>query len=206
MALITLAEYKTYAGISGTGDDTRLQVIIDEATAAFRRATGRSLSNGFEAVSPRTEDYYTEGPFLQVREFPLTSVTSITPIADDNSLGSAIDSTLYRVDLDTGIIEFNGAQNGRVVLDADTSQETISTWQWVPRWNRVRVVYVTGAPAADVKGAVMRITDYLYGSIRRDPSIASQSLGGWSVSYAAADQAAATVLNLIRSFRGGGIL
>lgn len=204
-ALITVNEYKTYAGISGNGDDSRLAVIISEASAAFRRALSRNLSNGFEAAT-RTEDYYTDSAELQLREYPLTSVTSITPLLDDNSLGTAIDSTRYRVDLDSGVVTFNGAQNGRVVSDADSDREVISSWEWVPRFNRVRVVYVTGAPADDIKGAVMRVTDYLYASIRRDPTLASQSLGGWSVSYAAADQAAANVLNLVRPFRGGGVL
>lgn len=205
MALITVAQYKTYAGISGTGDDTRLAVIIAEAEAAFRRQCSRDMSNGFEAAT-RTEDYYADSAELQLREFPITSVTSVTPIANDNTLGSALDSGLYRVDLQLGLITFNGAQNGRVVSDADSDRELISTWEWVPRFNRVRVVYVTGAAAADQIGALYRITDMLYNSIRRDPTIASQNLGGWSISYAAADQAAAHVLNLIRPFRGGGVL
>lgn len=205
MAIITLADYKTHAGITGDGDNSRLQDIIDEAHAALRRAAFRDMSNGFESAT-RTEDYESTTGELQLKEYPVTSVTSITPINDDNTLGTAIDSTKYRLDKVLGIVSLNGSQNGRVIIDADADREVLGTWRFEPRFNRVRVVYVSDAPAADVKGAVKRMVDGLYSSVRRDHSIGSQSLGGWSVSYTSADEAARHQLGLIRSLRGGGVV
>ena len=205
MAIVTLAEYKTHAGITGTADDTRLQNILDEAHAALRRMCDRDLSNGFEAAT-RTEDYQTDSGELSLREFPVSSITSITPINDDNTLGDAIDSTKYRVDARFGIVTYNGTQNGRVVRDADSDREVISTWQWMPRWGRVRVVYVTAAPAAGVKGAICRMVDGLYSSIGRDTALRSQSLGAYSVTYATPDEAARAQLHLFSTFRGAGVI
>lgn len=205
MAIVTLAEYKTHAGITGTADDTRLQNIIDEAHAALRRMCDRDLSNGFESAT-RTEDYVSDSGELALREFPLSSVTSITPINDDNTLGSAIDSTTYRVDLRFGIVTYNGTQNGRVVRDADADREVFSNWGWVPRWNRVRVVYVSAAPAADVKGAIYRMVDGLYASIGRDSALRSQSVGAYSVTYATPDEAARAQMHLFSTFRGAGVV
>ncbi len=205
MAIITLAEYKTHARITGTGDDTRLQDVIDEATAALRKAAYRDRLTGFEAAT-RTEDYESDSGELQLREYPVSSITSITPILSDNTLGTAVDSSRYRLNSDLGLVTLNDSQQGRVIRDADADREVLSDWSWNPRWNRVRVVYVTPAPGADVKGAVKRMVDGLYSSIGRDQSLASQSLGGWSVSYASPEAAAAAQLALIGSLRGGGVL
>jgi hypothetical protein len=205
LAIVTLTEYKTHAGITGTADDTRLQDILDEAHAALRRMCNRDLSNGFESAT-RTEDYETDSGEIGLREFPITSITSITPINDDNTLGDAVDSTTYRVDLRFGLVTYNGTQNGRVIRDADSDREVLSTWQWSPRWNRVRVVYVSAAPAADVKGAIKRMVDGLYASVRMDRGLRSQSLGGWSVTYATPDEAAKAQMSLMQTFRGAGVL
>jgi hypothetical protein len=203
--IVTLPEYKTHAGITGTADDARLADILDEAHAALRRACNRDLTTGFEAIT-RTEDYATDYGELQLKEYPVSSITSITRINDDNTLGVAIPATDYRLESSIGVVTLNASQNGRVIKDADTDREVISSWQYEPRFVRVRVVYVSSAPAADVKGVIKRMTDGLYSGVRRDPSIASQSLGAWSVSYASASEAAQQNLHLIRSLRGGGVL
>jgi hypothetical protein len=205
MAVVTLNDYKTWAGISGTGDDTRLQVLIDGAHAAARRFCGRSLSNGFESAT-RTEDYVSESGDLQLAEFPVTSITSITPIDENNNLGTAFDSTSYRLDASTGIVTLNASDNGRTFVDAFANTSELSDWSFRPRFRRVRVVYVSDAPAADVKIALFRMVDGLYASIRKDPSLASQSLGSWSVSYASPEAAASAQASLLNPFSSGSIL
>jgi hypothetical protein len=205
MAVISLTDYKSWAGITGSGDDTRLQVLIDGAHAAARRYCGRSLSNGFEAAT-RTEDYESDSSILQLAEFPVASITSITPLDDSNNLGTAYDSTSYRLEDSTGIVQLNGADNGRTFVDSFSSTSELSDWSFRPRFKRVRVVYVSSAPASDVKIALFRMVDGLYASIRKDPSLASQSLGSWSISYASPDAAAAAQASLLDPFSSGGIL
>lgn len=205
MAIITLAEYKTWAGITGTADDTRLQVLIDAAHAAARRYCGRSLTNGFESAT-RTEDYVSDSGTIRLKEYPVTSITSITPIDDTNTLGTALASTTYRLDASSGIVTLNGSDNGRVFYDDDEDTSASSDWSFSPRFGRVRVVYVSEAAAADVDMALYRMVDGLYASIRKDPSVASQTIGNWSVTYATADIAAKAQADLLNPFRAGGIL
>jgi Phage gp6-like head-tail connector protein len=204
MAIVTLTAYKTWAGITGTSDDTRLQVLLDSAHAAVRRYCGRDLSNGFEAAT-RTQDYTVNTYEMQLEEFPLTSITSIKQYNLDNTLGDAIDSTEYYVELDTGIVRWNGAQNSRVFIDTYNNVGVLNNWNWRPNFQRVQVVYVTGAPPADVKTALYRMVDGLYASIRKDMGIASQSLGGWSVTYASPDLAAKAQASLLDPFGSGKI-
>lgn len=205
MAIITLNEYKTHAGITGTADDTRLTNIINAATAKLRRLCDRDMSNGFESAT-RTEDYESDSADLQLREYPISSITSITPINDDNTLQSAIDSTKYRVEARFGIVTFNSAQNGRVIRDADTDREVLSSWNWEPRWNRVRVVYVSSAPSEDLKYDLCCYVDSLYSSIGRDSSISSTSLGSYSVSYASPEAALKAMIDRLAPYRAGPVL
>ena len=197
--IVNLAAYKTWAGITTSTDDTRLQVLLDSAHAAVRRYCGRDLSNGFEAAT-RTEDYTVDSYEMQLNEFPLTSITSITPFNLDNTLGNAIDSTDYYAELDSGLVRWNGAQNNRVFIDTYHNTGVISNWDWRPSFQRVRVVYVTGAPPADLKTAIFRMVDGLYASIRKDNGIASQSLGSWSVTYASPQIAAQANADLFDPF------
>lgn len=202
MAIITLTQYKTWAGISGTADDTRLQVVIDSVHAAVRRYCGRSLTNGFESAT-RTEDYESDSAELQLREWPVTSITSITPIDTSNNLGTAFDSTAYELDSRTGIVKLNGAETGRYFYD-DDAHLVSGGWGWVPKWGRVRVVYVNTAHADDVHLAMYRAIDGVYASIRRDSGVASQSLGNWSVSYRSAEEGIAAQNALLAPYRSGG--
>lgn len=205
MAVVSVADYKTWAGITGSGDDTRLGILVDGAHAAARRYCGRSLTNGFEAAT-RTEDYISESGEIQLAEFPVASITSITPIDENNNLGTAFDATSYRLDGASGIVTLNASDNGRTFVDAFANTSELSDWSYRPRFRRVRVVYVSDAPAVDVKIALYRMVDGLYSSIRKDPSLASQSLGSWSVSYASPDAAAAAQASLLDPFSSGGIL
>lgn len=202
MAILTLAEYKIWAGISGTADDTRLQKLIDYAHVALRRYCGRSLSDGFESAT-RTEDYDVNASDLQLKEWPVTSITSITPINTDNTLGSALQSTEYHVDLNTGVVTMNAGQNGRVFFDDDTDSASLSDWEWRPNFARCRVVYVNAAAPDDIEMALCKMVDGLYAGIRNGTGIASQSLGNWSVTFASADVAAAAQAQLLAPYRSG---
>jgi len=211
VAIVTLSEYKTYAGITSTTYDTVLQSLLDAAHARIRRYCGRSLSNGFEAAT-RTETYEgTQTEKLQLNEWPLTSVTSIKPIDIENTVGDAIDADGYHTDLTAGIVTLNGAASGRFLGASGTNGWTPSGWVNLPvdRWGtspafgRVQVVYVTGAPAADIVLAVEILVDGMFASRRRDQTVASASLGATSVSYRSEAEAWNTVVNLLGPFRGG---
>ena len=202
MAILTLAEYKEWAGITGTGDDARLQTLIDYAHVAMRRYCGRSLTDGFESAT-RTETYEVNASELVLKEWPITSITSITPILSDNTAGDALPSTMYHVDLATGVVSLNGGQNGRFFIDPDSETQTTSDWSWQPNFGRCTIVYVSAAPADDIEMALCRMVDGLYAAVRTPAGLASQSLGNWSVSYAGPDQAAMAQASLLAPYRSG---
>lgn len=202
--VVTLANYKVWAGITSAADDTRLQVLLDSAHAAARRYCGRDMVNGFESAT-RTQDYIVDSYELQLEEFPVTSITSITPIFTNNTLGSAMPSSDYNLEASTGIVRINDASNFRTFIDTYTPSGVVSEWNWRPRFERVRVVYVSDGAAADVKTALYRMVDGLYASIRRDMAIGSQSIGSWSVSYASPDAAAQAQAQLLDPFGSGRI-
>ena len=202
MAILTLAEYKVWAGITGTGDDTRLQKLIDYAHVAMRRYCGRSLTDGFESAT-RTEVHDVDASQLTLKEWPVTSVTSITPILSDNTAGTALDSTTYHVDTATGVVSFNGYGNGRMFVDQDSGQGVVSDWSWQPNFGRCTVVYVSAAPADDIEMALCRMVDGLNAATGAPTGVASQSLGQWSVSYTSPDQAAAAQADLLGPYRSG---
>lgn len=202
MAILTLAEYKVWAGITGTGDDSRLQKLIDYAHVAMRRYCGRSLTDGFESAT-RTEIHDVDASQLTLKEWPITSITSITPILPDNTAGTALESTTYHVDTATGVVSFNGYGNGRTFYDESTGTESMSDWAWQPNFGRCTVVYVNAAPADDIEMALCRMVDGLNASARTPLGIASESLGQWSVSYASPDQAAMAQADLLGPYRSG---
>jgi len=202
VAILTLAEYKEWAGITGTGDDSRLQTLIDYAHVAMRRYCGRSLTDGFESAT-RTETYEVDASELVLKEWPITSITSITPILADNTAGTALDSTTYHVDLSTGVVSLNAGQNGRAFTDDATSGVTMSDWAWRPNFGRCTVVYVSAAPPDDIEMALCRMVDGLYASVRSPGGVASQSLGQWSVSYTSPTEAAAGQATLLAPYRSG---
>lgn len=202
MAILTLTEYKLLARITGTGDDTRLQKLLDMAHAAARRYCGRSPTDGFESAT-RTEIHDVDASQLTLKEWPITSITSITPILPDNTAGTALDSTTYHVDTATGVVSFNGYGNGRTFLDDDTGVESISDWSWQPNFGRCTVVYGSAAPADDIEFALFQMVNMMDGKGSAPSGITSQSLGQWSVTYASADQAAAAMSQILGPYRSG---
>lgn len=203
MAIITTSNYKTYAGITTTAYDAQLGVIINAVEDAARRQLGRSLSNGLESAT-RTEDYEaTNAGTLQLREFPVTSITSITPIMGDNTLGTAMDSTTYHANLRTGLVYLNGSSSGRAFYDDDEDIGPRSDWSVQPAFARVRVVYVSDAAESDLLVALYRMVDGSFASIKVDPNIASQSLGNWSVNYRDAAATVETNMHLLAPFMSG---
>jgi hypothetical protein len=203
VAIITRANYKTYAGITGTAYDNQLDIIIAGVQHEARRALGRNLGNGLEDAT-RTEDYEaTNAGTLQLREHPISSITSISPIDASNTVGTAFDSTSYHADLRTGIVYLNGSQNGRSFYDDDEDTGPRSDWGWQPSFGRVRVVYVTPAAESDLILALYRMVDAGMAAIKVDPTIASQSLGNWSITRRTADDAIRASMSLLKPFASG---
>ena len=189
-SLISIAEYKVWAGISGTAQDALLTVLVDAVSMEVRRWCDRNLIDGFESVS-RTERYDGNNEqTIQLKEWPVTSVTSVKLYQADGT-SQTYDSTTYRVDADSGVLSRIDPKKGRFPVTAfGTVNATFSVQPWFDEgWQNIEVVYTAGyarTPTdllpADLKMACYRLTDLAYSARGRNFGLASESLGQYSYS------------------------
>lgn len=95
MSVVTLADVKSRLSMSDTTHDAALQSTLDEAESLIADKCGPLTSVA------RTERLSGGGTGLVVRETPIVSLTSVTPVG-----GSAYDVTLFTVDTSAGVIEW----------------------------------------------------------------------------------------------------
>lgn len=191
--LVTSTVYKSWRNITGSSQDTFITLILEWVSSDVRAYCDRDDTNGFESAT-RTEVYSGEdNAFLQLKEWPVSSITSVTQLWAGGS-SQALDSSTYRVDAKTGILSRIDVQRGRFAsYDASTYSGQGGTFTPSPRFdqgfNNFSVVYVAGYSTipSNLQQAVCRLADILYVGRGRDTSIKSESLGQYS--YTLADMA-----------------
>jgi uncharacterized phiE125 gp8 family phage protein len=205
-SLISIAEYKVWAGISGTAQDALLTVLVDAVSMEVRRLCDRNLTNGFESTS-RTERYDgTDEATIQLIEWPVSSITSVTLYTAGGDT-EVLDSDTYRVNGDSGVLSRIDPKMGRFPVTAfGTVNATFSVQPWFDQgFDNVEVVYTGGYATipADIKMACYRLTDLAYAARGRNMGIQSESLGGYS--YTNMDPAKTTAIKaeLIRAYNTG---
>lgn len=165
MALITLSEYKTYKGISGSSEDTVLASIVAAVNAAVENYVGRIL----EATTYTAETY--DGPggnALRLNNYPIISVTTVT----------CEDETLTALDLDDRL---DGDKGYWIKDNASGILWNNNVW---PRGRGIiEITYEAGYETIpdDLKHACYLIADY-YRNINGKSGIISESLGAYGYS------------------------
>lgn len=185
MPLATVANYKAWAGINGTGNDAAITLMLAQAEAMVRRYAGRDLTNGFESAS-RVETYDGNGhPTIQLREWPVTSITSVEE-RDQSGAYTTVPATAYRVDTRTGQLYRIGAVWGRVVGDYAGGGVNPAFGAY-PNWGdnaaSVRVTYTGGYTTipADIVACVYMLIDYKLANAGSNPAATNESIGVYSV-------------------------
>lgn len=187
MALVTLAEYKTYAGISGTDDDAVLQVLISAAQDAIERFCGRD-AGGFESGT-KTEYYDGRGSeYLFLRSWPASSITSVKWRDAAGNL-TTISATSYRLKSDRTLVR-TGVNRGRFTSDewGYVGEEALTYPQFSvqPQFSEglgnIEVVYAGGFATipGSLKLAVYRLVDGMFASRRENPDMQSETIGSYS--------------------------
>lgn len=159
--LVTLAEVKSFIGISGSENDTLLAELIDYYTAVIETYTQRSWTK-------ETQTEYIDGGnrdlIIGVR--PITSITSITDT--DNS--EAVDSDDYDFDPEAGLVFLvdNATTTGRAFI------------RWGSGRRRWKVIYLGGIDGAgnDIKLAANKVIAGAFN--RRDSGLKSEKIGDYS--------------------------
>lgn len=160
MAIITLAELKTYLGITGTTEDSKLTTIV----AATNTFVETYCNRAFEEAE-YTEELY-DGPgssVLCLKNWPVSEVAEV--IVEDTEVEerTEIDGEGYYLDAEAGILHNNDL------------------------WNRGRgiitVTYTAGYETIpdDLKFAVLELASY-FRNMSGKSGIRSESLGSYSYS------------------------
>jgi hypothetical protein len=206
-SLISITEYKAWLQVSGTANDALYTILVDAVSADVRRSCGRDLTNGFN--SGTFTEYFdgTGEETIQLSEWPVTSITSVTRRYADASTETLSAST-YRVDLATGVLSRIDAVRSRFPVSTFGTVETDfgAEPQFESGFQNFTVVYVGGYSTipSDLKMACYQLCDLARGSIGMNGNVSSERIGDYSVTYADPDKAAAIKANLIRTFNTMG--
>ena len=123
-ALSTTSRFKTYAGVSGTTDDTLIENLIDIVTEFIENYVGRR----FQQTTYTDEQYDGTGTDkLILKNYPISTFTRLQErqsISNEDTWAT-IDSEDYFVDTDNGII-------------------TAQAFRFIPNTKFYRVTYVAG--------------------------------------------------------------
>lgn len=206
--LVSLTDYKTWRNITGTAQDTALTQILTFVSADVRRWCDRDLTNGFESAT-RTEVYSgTNETTIQLNEWPVTSVTSVTQLWAGGS-SEVLDSTTYRVNANTGLLSRIDAVRSRFSSFRSDGSMVAGTWMPEPHFTEgffnFSIVYVGGYATipGDLQQVVCNLADIAYASRGRDMTLKSENMGQYSWTAADAAQVAEIKANLLKSFGTG---
>lgn len=185
MALTSISEYKTYAGISGTSEDTRLTALLAVAEDIVKKIGGRE----FESAT-YTETHDGDGAAaIILTERPVASITSVVYVSPDGDT-SAIESDTYALNAKAGTLRRVGYQHGPSFTSMPVSAPGYGPVNcWPIGKQNIRVVYSGGYTTIPqgLRLAVWRVIDYLRSDAGRNPQMASESLGPYSYSRLQAD-------------------
>lgn len=186
MAVTTLAEYKAYLRITGSGDDAWLTILVASACDLIERYCGRPPL-GFEQGA-KTEFLSGRGnEYLFPRCWPVNSVTSIESLASDGAL-TAVDAASYRVK-NGNVIARTGVMRGSLGDGWDGGEREYVRFDASPRFaegdGNYKVIYDGGYAVvpSTVKHAAWIAADWMRASAGRDPTASSESIGSYSISY-----------------------
>lgn len=101
--LVTLAEYKAYAGITSTNQDAEITSIIPKASQLIKSICRRTF---VDYVNDTKEEVYSGGwDKLYLKEYPLLNVLSVETSTDfGNTYTELVEFTDYAIDREDGSI------------------------------------------------------------------------------------------------------
>lgn len=155
MAYTTAALVKTYADVTGSGDDTLITALIARAQSTIDHYTGRTFEASADTTRKFTVGVDTEGRMLYLDE-DLCSITTIKTNADNGSGGTTIASTEYvthpRNRTPYHAIDLLSSSSNSWTYTTDAENGITIAGKWA---------YSTSAPD-DIVHACIRLATYFY--------------------------------------------
>jgi hypothetical protein len=152
--LVTLAEYKAFAGISSTNQDTEIKSLIPKISALVKTYCNRTFVDYFN--DSKTEVFTGGNPYFLLSEFPINSVDSVEWSQDyGKTYTNLVEFTDYTLDLEWDRIA------------------VINNTEFPKYTNGYRVTYTGGYEVIpqDLKLAVLDLLEYY---LKSDMAIKSQ--------------------------------
>jgi len=164
--IVSLDEYKGYAGVTVTTYDDRILGLLDAATGMIEAYTRRTWGeiNSYTEYFDIVDEYKQD---VMVAHYPIVSVTALVDdYEDSDGSGTTLDTEDYNINTKTGVIS----------LDED------DYFTMGPK--KVKVVYTAGAVTIpeDVKLACKMQVKYLFDQ-RDNFGVQSERMGDYSVTY-----------------------
>lgn len=211
--LCTLSRLKQYLKVQNDDNDDLLKFYIRAATSQIEQMTGRTSGgfvNGSFTETLSGENYES----IQLSNWPIESVTSVTTIAVDGSTDT-VASTDYRFDPQTGVLSLLAAQT--VLIHGHTDRDGFATniggpslgFGRRPAFGRgvrnVQVVYVGGYDPDEIPEnlqlACLILAASRYREGENDNGMQSETLGDYSYTRRPSSEAQEQVTSLIQQFR-----
>lgn len=143
MAFVTLEQYKTYAGITSSESDRKLEGLLTRCEELVKNYCGIR----FDSAS-YTEEVDVDGYYIFLNQLPATAITSVEYYDFEGTL-TALASTEYRLYQDEGMLELTLEALGLISESKYKSKQ-------------VKVVYTGGYTTIpqDIKQVTMDIVKY----------------------------------------------
>lgn len=181
-ALTTRARVKTFLGITSTDDDTLLDSLINVVTNFIENYCDRRFK-----LTTYTDEVYDGNGSQQMllKQYPVVAFTQLgeRDSVDNQSSWTAIDSEDYFVNLVTGIIDYI---NGLFRRLPRHYRATYQAGYDVDVSDIAKTLEAAGA--GDLEFACWSLVSDMYDEYKGEADITSESLGDYSVSYAAVEE------------------
>lgn len=174
MALCTTANVKDYLGVTGSTDDTLIGTLITRAQAWMERYCNRVFEE-----AERTEIHNGGSRTIQLKAFPVSSIASVSTL-DNSGNATAMDSTIYRVNAESGVLSRTTETDDYYFADRITGINELRSPRFPPGYQNIRVVYTGGYSTVpdDLVQACVEIAADLYRNRRLNGRMSQENIGG----------------------------
>jgi len=177
--LTSVADIKTYAGITSATDDTLLGVLLDAAEDMLRRYCDR-LDGWSDAEFTEKIDGSGRNTFIVTNTPVFTSPSPVVVIRSSATSTETVDAGGYRFDTETGEFRYTGGAYWG--FDFGWDADTHCPRGWPEGFQNIEVTYTGGyttIPEA-LTQAAKDATLWLYYQRRDDKSMVSETRGAYS--------------------------
>lgn len=214
LSLCTTAKFKTQLGISGSGEDTQIGSWITAASAAIELYLGYPLNR-----ESRTEYYDGTGcPELPLRIRPVTTLGAVYldgggyygkasgAFAASTQLTDGTDFVLdYSASVNTESrtailrrLRASGFERGEPLRRGRLTRIAIPGAAWPVGYGNIKVTYTAGVDSGSIpedlqQACILLVQWFRLNTKTSGQGVASESLGGYSVSFGAPETATNTI-------------